>query len=111
LTLAAVMLATGPGTGGALAAEEARLVIHNHQFMPAELEVPAGVKIKLMIENRDSAPEEFESYDLSREKMVPAGTTVPIFIGPLKPGHYKFFGEFHQDTAQGVIVVKEPETK
>jgi hypothetical protein len=97
------------GTGAALAAQEARLTIHNHRFNPAELEVPAGIRIKLMIENKDAAPEEFESYDLNREKMIPAGATVPILIGPLEPGRYKFFGEFNQDTAQGVIVVKEPE--
>ena len=25
-----------------------------------------------------------------------------MFLGPLDPGEYKFFGDFHQDTAQGV---------
>jgi plastocyanin len=111
LAMAPGMLAPGMLAGAALAAEEVRLTIRDHRFEPAEIEVPAGVKIKLMIENQDQEPEEFESYDLSREKMVPAGATVPVFIGPLEPGRYEFFGEFHQKTAQGTIVVNEPGTK
>ena len=26
--------------------------------------------------------------------------------GPLEPGEYRFFGDFHQDTAKGVLVAK-----
>jgi hypothetical protein len=29
-----------------------------------------------------------------------------VFLGPLPAGEYKFFGDFHQDTAQGVMVAK-----
>jgi hypothetical protein len=29
-----------------------------------------------------------------------------VFLGPLDPGEYKFFGDFHQDTAQGVLIAK-----
>jgi hypothetical protein len=29
-----------------------------------------------------------------------------VFIGPLEAGRYPFFGDFHQETAQGVLVVK-----
>ena len=79
------------------------IVIKNHQFDPAELTVPAGKKIKLVIDNQDPTPEEFESYDLNREKIVTGNGTISVFIGPLKPGEYKYFGEFHQDTAQGII--------
>ena len=35
-----------------------------------------------------------------------AGQTVTIFLGPLEPGEYHFFGDFHQDTAKGVLVAK-----
>jgi len=80
--------------------------ILNHRFVPAELEVPAGKKIKLRIINRDATPEEFESYPLNREKVVAGKRRITVFIGPLKPGRYPFFGEFHPKTAQGVIVVK-----
>jgi hypothetical protein len=29
-----------------------------------------------------------------------------IFIGPLRPGKYPYFGEFHPETAQGVIIAE-----
>ena len=93
--------------GVAFAAEpEVLLVIHNHRFSPAEVVVPAGQKIKLVVENRDRTPEEFESYSLNREKIVPPGGKVVVFVGPLKPGRYEFFGEFNQSTAQGVLVAQ-----
>lgn len=91
-----------------LAAEplEARLAIQDHKFEPAELKVPAGQKIKLLIENRDDSAEEFESHELNREKIVGPKATITVYIGPLEPGRYPFFGEFHMDTAQGVVVAE-----
>ena len=44
--------------------------------------------------------------DFSFQVGANAGQTVTIFLGPLEPGEYKFFGDFHQDTAQGVLEVK-----
>lgn len=85
---------------------EFSLVIQDHRFQPAELVVPADVKVKLKVENRDSTAEEFESHALNREKVIPGKGSVNIFIGPLKPGRYPFYGEFNEKTAQGVIVVK-----
>jgi plastocyanin len=81
--------------------------IENHQFSPRELEIPAGVKVKIIIENLDKTSEEFESYELNREKMIAGTKKATIFLGPLKPGTYKYFGEFHPSTAQGIITVKE----
>jgi len=83
-----------------------RLTIRDHRFEPAELVVPAGQKIKLEVENQDATPEEFESYELNREKVVPAKGTVVIFVGPLKPGRYPFFGDFNKDSAKGVLIAK-----
>lgn len=80
--------------------------IKDHKFIPAELLVPAGKKIKLRIENLDKTPEEFESYDLNREKVVAGTRKITVYVGPLKPGTYKYFGEFHPETAQGIIVAK-----
>jgi plastocyanin len=82
------------------------LVIKDHQFQPAELTVPAGKKIKVVIENRDASPEEFESHSLNREKLIAANASVSIYIGPLSVGRYPFYGEFNEATAQGVIVAK-----
>jgi plastocyanin len=83
-----------------------RLTIRDHRFEPAELVVPAGQKIKLEVENQDATPEEFESYELNREKVVPGKGTVVIFMGPLKPGRYPFFGDFNKDSAKGVLIAK-----
>lgn len=82
------------------------LTIKNHVFQPAQLEVPAGKKIKLLVENKDATPEEFESHPLNREKVIAGNSSATIYIGPLEPGRYPFFGEFHESTAQGVIIAK-----
>jgi hypothetical protein len=82
------------------------LVIKDHRFQPAELTVPAGSKIRLLIENRDDTPEEFESHALNREKVIAAHGKATLYIGPLDAGRYAFFGEFNEATAQGVIVAK-----
>jgi len=80
--------------------------IRNHLFEPSEIIIPANTKIKLIIYNRDPTPEEFESYELNREKIVMGNRKAVIFIGPLKPGEYPFFGEFNPITAQGMIIAR-----
>jgi len=85
---------------------EYTLVIESHRFVPAELKVPAGQKIRLQVVNRDPTPEEFESYDFNREKIVPGNGRITLFVGPLKPGRYEFFGEFNPATAQGVLLAE-----
>jgi plastocyanin len=85
---------------------EFALVIRNHRFEPAELRVPAGKKVKIVIDNQDASAEEFESHELNREKVVPAKSKVPVYIGPLAPGRYPFIGEFNQKTANGVVVAE-----
>jgi plastocyanin len=80
--------------------------IRDHRFHPERLLVPAGRKIKLRVENLDETPEEFESYDFNREKTVEGGGKITVYVGPLKPGEYTYFGEFHPETAQGVLVAR-----
>src|SRR5512141_679544 len=80
--------------------------IHDHRFSPVELRVPAGKKIKLLIDNQDASAEEFESHELNREKVIPGKAKLPIFVGPLSPGRYPFFGEFHQQTARGELIAE-----
>ncbi len=93
---------------GGVRAEEPvlRLTIREHRFEPAELAVPAGVKFKLLVRNADSTAEEFESYSLNREKVIPGNTEAAFYIGPLEPGRYDFFGEFHMDTAKGWLIAR-----
>jgi plastocyanin len=85
---------------------EIPLAIRNHQFEPAEVRIPAGQKVKLVVHNQDTTPEEFESHELNREKVIAPGTKANIYIGPLKPGRYPFFGEFHEKTARGVVIAE-----
>jgi plastocyanin len=80
--------------------------IKDHKFLPEILEIPAGQKFKLLVENLDKTLEEFESADLKKEKIVNGGKKITIVIEPLKSGEYKFFGDFHQKTAKGKIIVK-----
>lgn len=82
------------------------LTLRQHKFIPAQLTIPANTKVKLLVINEDATPEEFESHELNREKIVTGKGRITVFIGPLKAGKYPFFGEFHMDTAQGVLIAK-----
>ena len=86
--------------------KEYTLIIKDHHFVPSEIRVPAGQKVKLIVENQDATPEEFESHELNREKIIAPKSKATIFIGPLKAGKYPFFGEFNQATARGVVIVE-----
>ena len=103
LVASSVLLAV---TASGADAPEFRLVIKDHVFNPTELEVPAGQKIRLVVENQDATPEEFESYELNRERIVPANSAIAVFVGPLEPGRYEFFGEYNADTARGWLVAR-----
>lgn len=80
------------------------ITIENHEFQPDSIEVPAGQKIKLTVENLDATPEEFESHQLNREKVIVGHGQATIYVGPLEAGRYGFFGEFFGPT--GHIVAK-----
>lgn len=90
----------------ALAEDTFTIVFKDHRIVPQELQVPAGRKITLIVDNQDATAEEFESHSLKREKVIPAKSKATIKIGPLKPGTYEIFGEYHESTAQGRIVAK-----
>ena len=106
LAVAALLAGLVVSAPSAHAEDVISLEIHNHRFVPDHLDVPANVKFKVIVKNSDDTPEEFESRDLNREKLVTPGQSITVFLGPLSPGTYKFFGDFHQDTAQGVMVAK-----
>jgi high-affinity iron transporter len=103
---AVVVAALLAGGAPARADDLPTLVFHNHRFEPNRIQVPVGQKFQLHVKNTDATADEFESVDLNREKLVTPGQTITVFLGPLSPGEYKFFGDFHQDTAQGVLVAK-----
>ena len=106
LAILAVLVTCILGVPPVFAQEAYVIVIKEHRMIPEELQVPAGQKIKLVVDNQDATPEEFESHTLNREKIIPGNSKATIFIGPLKPGTYEYFGDFHQATAQGKIIAK-----
>ena len=86
---------------------EYQLALKNHLFYPAQIIIPANKKVKLVIYNHDNSVEEFDSFDLNREKVIFPLQKSIIFIGPLPVGEYHFFGEYHPNSARGKVVVVE----
>ena len=99
--LAALAPALAQGAEG-----EILLTIKDHRFDPSEVRVPANQKVKLLVQNLDATAEEFESHALNREKVIPGNSKAVLYVGPLSPGHYPFFGEFHEQTAKGVVIAE-----
>ena len=86
---------------------EVKIAIKDHKFVPNIVEVPKSTKIRLIVHNEDDTVEEFESHDLHREKIVMPNESINIILAPLKSGKYEFFGDFHQNTAHGFIIVND----
>lgn len=106
LTLAAALLSLVLVAGPARADDAGiALAIKDHQFVPATIDVPAGQKVKLVIRNQGAEAAEFESVQLHREKVVLPGSEITVFVGPLDPGSYEFFDDFHPDT-RGHLIAK-----
>jgi len=82
------------------------VVIKDGRLNPETIEVPAQTRFKIVIRNEGPGPAEFESHDLRREKVLNAGSTSFVVIGPQKPGVYDMFDDFHPQTGRGRIVVK-----
>lgn len=106
LTLLALLGAGSVAVTGHAADKEFTTTLKDLHFTPDTLEVPAGERFKVLVKNEGTSSEEFESTDLKKEKVIPPGKTGSFVIGPLKAGEYKFFGDFHPDTAQGKLIAK-----
>jgi plastocyanin len=91
----------------ARAAEPVALVLKDHAFSPAEVHVAPGERFRIEVANQDATPAEFESADLRVEKIVVPGGRIGVMAGPLKPGTYTFFDDYHPDTARGTVIVSE----
>lgn len=102
----ALWLAAGPGFAVAEELPTSRLTARNGHFHPETIEVPAGARFKIVITNEGPGPEEFESDNPRREKVLGAGAISFLVFPSLKPDVYPFYGEFHPETAKGRIVVK-----
>ncbi len=82
------------------------IVIKDHQFIPSQLVVPAGQKLRITVDNQDATAEEFESFDLDREQVVEGNHKITVFIGPLTPGTYGYWADYHK-SSKGTIVAQE----
>jgi len=81
-----------------------RIEVQDQGFQPAQVNVPSGKRIQLSITNKRKLPSEFESFPLNREKIIPPGGTISVWIGPLDPGRYRFFDDFNPGKTGMVIV-------
>lgn len=93
----------GPAAAGA---PSVQLTLQGHKFTPDHVPVPAGTRFKILVTNLDTTPDEFESPALRVEKIVVPGQTITVFAGPLTPGTYTFYDDYHPETAQGVAEAK-----
>jgi plastocyanin len=82
-----------------------QISLKNGQFVPSEVQIPAGVKVKLTVRNDNNTMSEFESNQFHREKIVEPGKEISVFVGPLDAGSYEFFDDFHPST-RGHLIVK-----
>jgi len=82
------------------------LVLQGHRFNPSEIHVRANQPALIILANRDNVAEEFDSAALKVEKVVPGNQTGSVRIRPLAPGRYPFMGEYHADTARGVVIAE-----
>jgi plastocyanin len=82
------------------------LTIKDHRFTPAEIHVPAGKPTVITVHNQDATAEEFDSSALKTEKVIAGGSTGTVRLRPLGAGKYPFMGEYHADTAQGVVIAE-----
>ena len=83
-----------------------KVVLKDHRFVPQEVTAPAGKPVVIVLTNQDTTPAEFESKTLRVEKAVPAGGTVSVRVRALEAGRYRFFDDYHEDTAEGFLNVK-----
>jgi Cupredoxin-like domain len=104
--LSAFALLVAMGTASPALAEDFSLILKDHRFQPAEIEVPTNSPFTLNVTNQDPTAEEFESEGLDVEKVIAGGQSAAIKLGPLDPGRYEFYGEYHEDTAKGALIAK-----
>lgn len=104
-SLSAIVLAASVSVTLAADLPTFKLTIDDRGFTPAELHVPTGTKIEVAIHNSRTTKAEFESLELRREKIIPAGGDDTVYIGPLSPGEYTFIDDF-MPTARGRVIAR-----
>lgn len=103
-----ILLATLPLATPALAQDPVQLTLKDHRFQPDNVTVTAGQRFRIELTNQDGTPAELESNDMKFEKIAPPGGKIAVNAGPLRPGTYKFFDDYHPDVAKGTITAVAP---
>jgi plastocyanin len=106
LALPVVLLVLLRALSAANAQSAVDVTIKDHRFTPSEIHVKAGQAVDLKIKNQDPLAEEFDSTALKIEKVIAGGQEGTVHLRPLDAGRYPFMGEYHSDTAQGIVVAE-----
>ena len=102
ILIAVVFLAATP----ALADAPIAVTLQNHKFSPAEIHVKANAPSVIALTNKDATAEEFDSSALKVEKVVAGNSSGNVRLRALAPGKYHFMGEYHSETAQGLVIAQ-----
>ncbi len=104
--LAIVLAALGMPSAGAVA-QEFNLAIRNHKFEPQEIRVPAGKRVSIYVTNEDPTPRGIRERDAQgREDHSRQVQKAWCASDRSPPGRYEFIGDFHADTAKGVVIAE-----
>ena len=104
----------GPAGGNGAAIE---LVAEGVAWDTSNLQVPAGQKASITIDNQDSVPHDFAVYEsrqaaadtgnaLFASPEVAGGSSLDFSFGPLKKGSYFFQCNIHPTTMTGTVVAQ-----
>jgi len=104
--VSALAFTFGPPVGVLAGDSVQDLEFRDGHFEPSTLSVSANAPVKLRVKNTTTNPIEFESFELNRERVVPPGGVITVFLPALSPGIYHFFDDFHHDVPQGTLIAK-----
>jgi len=103
LALACALL---PTAVPALAADAVTLALKDHRFVPSEVSVrPASASASRSRTGCDAG--RIREQRPARREDRRSGGKIAVMAGPLKPGIYKFFDDYHPDLANGTVTAVE----
>lgn len=82
------------------------IVVKDGRVFPDRVEVPAGKRIKLTLQNDGPGPLEFENDEMHIEKILAAGARSFVTLPKLQPGEYSFVDEFNPITGELVVIAR-----
>ncbi len=95
-----------PAPGHATDEPVFKIEMNDGVITPSRIEVPAKTRFKIIVKNTGKMPAEFESTELRKEVVVPAGSEAPLIIRTLDAGEYKFFDDFQPSAPPALLIAK-----